>query len=328
MSIPRAFLVAAACILIAGCRQDSPTATPAPEARHAPPTAVPTEEMLSPAATLGATSTRAADGMVMLYVPAGEFEMGSDNADLTYALQLCNKDYGRLQERCLRQWWRMEQPVHTVRLDGFWIDRTEVTNAQYAQCVDAGACEAPTDRRTPGGELYYGNGAYDQFPVVYVSWHQAADYCRWAGARLPTEAEWEFAARGPQGWRYPWGDEFDGTRLNYCDANCEADWADLSTDDGYGFTSPVGHYAGGASWCGALDMAGNVWEWVADWYDSTYYGRSPSHNPSGPAAGEERVRRGGSWMYSPDGTRTTVRFGVGPDTSDNFQGFRCARDSE
>jgi formylglycine-generating enzyme required for sulfatase activity len=262
--------------------------------------------------------------MVMVYVPGGEFEMGSDNDDLDYMMQLCKEYYGD----CFRGWFKNEQPVHTVVLDGFWIDRTEVTNAQYQQCVEAGGCDPPAESSSPTGDLYYGNSTYDAYPVVYVSWYQAADYCEWADARLPTEAEWEYAARGPEGRVFPWGDTFDGTRVNYCDANCEFDWADGSVDDGYGYTAPVGSYPSGASWCGALDLAGNVWEWVADWYDAAYYGRSPSQNPPGPSSGQERARRGSSWHYPPDGMRSALRFGVDPDIPDNFQGFRCVRGSE
>jgi formylglycine-generating enzyme required for sulfatase activity len=274
--------------------------------------------------SLGDTWTRPADDMVMIYVPSGEFEMGSDNDDLDYMMQLCKEYYGD----CFRGWFQNEQPVHTVVLDGFWIDRTEVTNAQYQQCVEAGGCDPPAESSSPPGDLYYGNSTYDDYPVVYVNWYQAADYCEWADARLLTEAEWEYAARGPEGRVFPWGDTFDATRVNYCDANCEFDWADGSVDDGYGYTAPVGSYPDGVSWCGTLDLAGNVWEWVADWYDAAYYGRSPSQNPPGPSSGEERVRRGGSWHYSPDAVRSTVRYGVGPDASDNFLGFRCARGSE
>jgi len=262
-----------------------------------------------PDSSLGDTWTRPADDMVMVYVPDGEFEMGSDNDDLDYMMQLCKEYYGD----CFRGWFKNEQPVHTVVLAGFWIDCTEVTNSQYRQCVEAGGCDPPAESSSPMGDLYYGNSTYDDYPVVYVSWHQAADYCEWADARLPTEAEWEYAARGPEGRVFPWGDTFDGTRVNYCDANCEFSWADESVDDGYGYTAPVGSYPSGASWCGALDLAGNVWEWVADWYDAAYYGRSPSQNPLGPSSGQERVRRGSSWHYPPD------RYKVG---------FRCARDSE
>jgi len=202
------------------------------------------------------TWTRPADGMVMVYVPPGEFEMGSGDNQVDYALQLCNEYY----DNCERKWFEAEQPVHTVVLGGFWIDQTEVTNAQFAQCMAAGACDQPARSGSFTRDSYYGNSAYDNYPVIYVSWSQALEYCTWAGARLPTEAEWEYAARGPEGRRFPWGDEFNGLRLNHCDANCEFDWADEAVDDGYADTAPVGSYPAGASWCSALDMAGNVSE--------------------------------------------------------------------
>ena len=253
-------------------------------------TATPAEEATL---SLGDTWTRPADGMVMVYVPAGEFEMGSIGGDDD------------------------EQPVHTVALDGFWIDRTEVTKAQYEQCVAAGAC-------TP----CYGDSAYDDYPAIYVTWYQAETYCGWAGGRLPTEAEWEYAARGPEARVFPWGDEFDGTRLNFCDANCERDWADETVDDGYAETAPVGSYPAGASWCGAQDMAGNVWEWVADSYASDYYGRSPSQNPTGPSSWEYRGLRGGSWGFDPYYVRGANRDCFVPSNTYGHIGLRCAMSSE
>jgi formylglycine-generating enzyme required for sulfatase activity len=261
--------------------------------------------------------------MVMVYVPAGEFEMGSDDDEVDYALQLCNEYY----DDCEQKWFEAEQPVHTVALDGFWIDQTEVTNAQFAQCVAAGACDRPPARSgSYTRDSYYGNSAYDNYPVIYVSWSQALEYCTWAGARLPTEAEWEYAARGPEGRRFPWGDEFDGMRLNHCDANCEFDWANETVDDGYADTAPVGSYPAGASWCGALDMSGNVWEWVQGWYGDYPSGRQV--NPTGPSFGAWRVLRGGSWPYVPHAVRGTYRDWSRPNDQSNVFGFRCARDSQ
>jgi formylglycine-generating enzyme required for sulfatase activity len=129
-----------------------------------------------------------------------------------------------------------------------------------------------------------------------VTWADAENYAKWVGGRLPTEAEWEYAARGPDSERYPWGARFDGTKLNYCDANCTAASDDEKTDYGHAQSAPVGSYPRGASWCGALDMAGNVWEWVHDWYDPGYYNAYPSDNPQGPLSDTLRVQRGGSYL--------------------------------
>jgi formylglycine-generating enzyme required for sulfatase activity len=237
--------------------------------------------------------------MAMVYVPAGEFEMGSTEG---------HDD---------------EQPVHTVALDGFWIDRTEVTNAQYRLCVEAEGCSPLVQSYSSTRDSYYGDSTYDNYPVVYVTWRQAADYCAWAEARLPTEAEWEYAARGPEERVFPWGDEFDGTRLNYCDANCSEQWADEAVDDGYADTAPVGSYPGGASWSGALDMAGNVWEWVGDRHGDYPSGRQV--NPTGPSSGTARVLRGGSWNFDLNHARCASRWLFHPVSRNRYIGFRCAR---
>jgi formylglycine-generating enzyme required for sulfatase activity/RsiW-degrading membrane proteinase PrsW (M82 family) len=254
----------------------------------------------------------------MVYVPAGEFIMGSTVAQVDYALALCSEYIG---DQCKRSWFEDERPQHTVYLDAFYIDKTEVTNAQCQACVEAGVCDAPSDT------TYYDDADYAQHPVVYASWNDADAYCRWAGKRLPTEAEWEKAARGTDGWTYPWGNTFDGSELNFCDKNCPYK-LDASVDDGYAGTAPVGSYQGGASSYGALDMVGNVYEWVADWYDPGYYNQSPGRNPPGPDSGEKRVLHGGSWGNDPSFVRSANRYGNAPDYRNNFVGFRCARGSE
>ncbi len=301
---------------------DTPTQTdrpvPTPTDPPTPPTLdtpVPTETPEPAEGSLGDTWTRPADNMDMVYVPAGEFQRGSTHAEADQALALCSQPY----DFCQRRWFEREHPAHTVALVGFWIDRTEVTNTQYALCVADGDCAESIFAHDP---IWNGAG----YPVVGIDWPSAVAYCRWAGARLPTEAEWEYAARGPERRPFPWGDSFDGTRLNSCDVNCEFDHRVSEYDDGHTYTAPVGSYPEGASWCGALDMAGNVWEWVADWYGSYTSGREV--NPTGPSSGEHRVLRGGSWFDGPYDTRSANRVGYVPLVAWNGGGFRCARDSQ
>ena len=265
-------------------------------------------------ACLGDTWTRPTDDMAMVYVPAGEFEMGSTDAQLDEAVALCNQAMV-----CPREEFEDEKPAHTVALDGFWIDRTEVMNAQYRGCVEAGRCKNPEFHN-----YRYRDAAWTNHPMVYVDWFAAGAYCEWTGARLPTEAEWEYAARGPEGRVFPWGDEFAGDWLNYCDANCTKPHADETADDGYEYTAPVGSYPNGVSWVGALDMVGNVTEWVADPYDE--YPSQRQENPTGPASGEGRVLRGGNWTHVPATLRGASRKGFPPGRSWSDTGFRCARD--
>jgi formylglycine-generating enzyme required for sulfatase activity len=234
----------------------------------------------TPTPGIGSSWTRPADGMVMAFVPQGDFEMGSNTYD-------------------------DEKPIHTVTLDSYWMDSTEVTNAMYEKCVNAGACEPP---KSTG---HYSDAKYENHPVVYVDWSMANTYCEWADAHLPTEAEWEKAARGTDGRTYPWGEGLDCNK-----ANCYGCVRD---------TTAVGSYASGKSPYGLFDMAGNVWEWVMDWHDSNYYASSPSSNPQGPVSGQYRVLRGGSWSVLDNVTRSSNRNWNTPVNADDLIGFRCAR---
>ncbi len=221
-----------------------------------------------------------------------------------------------------------EIPAHHVRLDAFWIDQVEVTNGMYGLCVQAGACRLPVKLNSDNRGDYFNDPQFSDYPVIHVAWQDADLYCQWAGRRLPTEAEWERAARGDDMRTFPWGDEPPN--------------ADNSNSlNIVGDTTRVGSYAQGASPFGALDMAGNVWEWVADYYDSNYYTDSPDTNPTGPANGGPEhlhVIRGGSFQDDLINLRIPNRgFEVGPDPSivtggDGYYGnssvrigFRCAQ---
>ena len=203
-------------------------------------------------------------------------------------------------------------------VDAFYMDTYEVTMKEYQAFRQATGHQAlPTEVTT------YAPG--DNHPVVLVSWDDAATYCRWAEKQLPTEAQWEKAARGTDGRTYPWGNEpVNGRRANYCDTRCEYDWKDTSQDDGYRYTAPVGTFAAGKGPYGIHDLAGNVWEWVRDWYDATYYSRSPERNPENTTASESRVRRGGGWLITAALVRAAYRYGLAPGLrSDLYVGFRC-----
>jgi len=261
-----------------------------------------------------------ADGAEMVFVPAGEFVMGSEEL---------GDD---------------ERPVRLVYLNDFWIDRYEVTNERFARFVDATGYQTEAERQGWGWVWKGSDGSTDlatgweqvegagwrhprgpessiegkvEHPVVLVSWNDAAAYCQWAGKHLPSEAQWEKAARVPAadlgyGQIYAWGDEFDSAKAN-------------TSESGLGDTMPVGSFSPqGDSPYGASDVTGNVWEWVADWYDSEYYGQSPSANPPGPAAGTYKVLRGGSWPFDEVYARISFRYNVRPDYTYDFVGFRCS----
>lgn len=241
----------------------------------------------------------------MIYIPGGVFRIGFDEAEETD-----------------------ERPAQLIRLDPYYIDETEVTNAQYAQCVEAGACSPPDRLNATYYDSYYNNPDFADYPVIWVSWYDGDAFCRWRGGRLPTEAEWEMAA-GVQfeqsiKYRYPWGDLFDGARLNFCDANCTREDRLTEYDDGYRDIAPTGHYVDGRSPIGVYELSGNVMEWVNDWYNPRAYREITETNPMGPTEGQFKVLRGGSWLSSPEELTVTYRDTFDPLVSRANIGFRCA----
>jgi formylglycine-generating enzyme required for sulfatase activity len=200
-----------------------------------------------------------------------------------------------------------EYPPHKVTLSPFLIDRTEVTIGNYARCVDARVCKAAT---VPG-EAWE---TTEQHPVIGVTWYDARRYCEWVGRRLPTEAEWEMTARRGHKAPFPWGGTFEPGHANV-----------RGPEDGFERTAPVGSFAKGASSAGVQDLAGNAAEWIADWYEGTWYGKSTDRNPTGPEAPTgQRVVRGGSWAEPDHAARVTARAALDPNVSNNAVGFRCA----
>ena len=231
-----------------------------------------------------------AKGVAMAYIPEGVFLMGNDRGSAD------------------------EQPIHPVDLDAFYIDTFEVTNGLYQACVEAGVCQPVRKKSSATRSYYYDNRRYIRFPVLFVDWNMAKTYCEtWRAARLPTEAEWEKAARGGTNVFYPWGNEPDCNLANY--VNCLGD------------TSGATIYALGASRYGVYNMAGNVWEWVSDWYADDYYRSSPREDPQGPDMGTEKVLRGGSWKDDYADLRSVNREADNPLHSDHLIGFRCAKDA-
>jgi formylglycine-generating enzyme required for sulfatase activity len=241
--------------------------------------------------TIGQKLTSPVDGMIQVCVPAGKFLMGATESD-----KLASPE---------------ERPQHAVTLDAFWIDQTEVTNAMYQQCVRAEKCAPPFEAKSRTRLSYYGSAQFANYPVIYVKWTDADSYCRWAGRRLPSEAEWEKAARGMEGWPYPWG-------------NAEPSEKVLNYNQFIKDTMEVGKYPN-ASPYGALDMAGNAFEWVGDWYGEGYYVSSPAINPTGPTGGTLKVLRGGSWFNNAADVRSSFRAREYPGGRDDQSGFRCAR---
>ena len=261
--------------------------------------------------------------MELVLVKAGEFDMGSNDGDGN------------------------EKPVHKVKISQpYYIGKYDVTVAQFRAFADAMKFQTEAEKCNKGWTVKDGkwqevtgvtwrNPGFtqdDNHPVVVVTWNDAQDFCKWATkltgrtVRLPTEAEWEYAARGPKGLKYPWGDKWEGIMANVADASLRRagfnmQWGEIKEDDGYPFTSPGGAFKN-ASWCGAYDMAGNVWQWCQDYFNDKYYGESPAVDPQGPATGGDRVLRGGCWNNGPANCRSARRLRSNPGNRDANDGFR------
>jgi serine/threonine-protein kinase len=299
--------------------EPSPTATlvPTHTATFSPSPIATASPFPTPPVYTVITMTAEKDGMEMVFVPAGEFEMGNN---------------------------RGRQTARQVYLDAYWIDKTEVTNEMFQKFVNETGWQTDAEKKgwswayqsfekdyeeTTGASWRNPHPSFPVFglqnhPVVHVSWFDAQAYCEWAGRRLPTEAEWEKAARGTDGRTYPWGNQDpDGHLANFADVSLDHFLSDKNVDDGYQFTAPVGSYPAGASPYGALDMAGNVAEWVHDW-DCFSCPNDSLVNPVGPDSGDERIFRGGSWISSLDTMPSWKRFSSYPESSISFYGFRCA----
>jgi formylglycine-generating enzyme required for sulfatase activity len=234
-------------------------------------------------------------GIPMVLVPAGEFTMGSDT----------DGNPGNSAQR--------------VYLDKFYIDKFEVTNADYENCVAAGICDPPHETKSEYRADYFGKEEFNRYPVVFIDWYMAKNYCEsWREARLPTEAEWEKAARGPDGRSYPWGEGISCDRANY---DGDPDFAVFCAGD----TAAVGSYESGKSPYGVYDMAGNVFEWVSSLNKAYPYNAADGRED--PIGGGSRVIRGGSWSQGPNDQQVFYCSWLGPNLSESVIGFRCAKDA-
>jgi len=238
------------------------------------------------------TRTAEADGMVQIYISAGEFGMGALDEDTLAA--------------------DVEKPQHSVYVGAFWMDQTEISNAMYLRCVESRICNPPAQLGSKTRSSYFDNSQFQKYPVIFVAWSDAEAYCRWVGRRLPSEAEWEKAAKDMDGRIYPWGNELPKRGL--------ANFGNLIGD-----TQPVKSNSDGASPYGVLNMAGNVSEWVADWYQDGYFLTSPFRNPRGPSDGKYKLLRGGSWFNPVTSMRSTFRLWNLPEIRSDSIGFRCVQ---
>jgi formylglycine-generating enzyme required for sulfatase activity len=292
----------------------SPSATPSSTASSSSPPSTPSSaaspsaaasSAVEPSHPAGATR-KDSHGIEQVWVPAGTFTMGSDDTTLT------PPDWAKDEAAS-------ERPAHEVAIsNGFWVDRTEATNAAFKAFADAGGY---TDRAlwSDKGWTWLGlqnptslpktcEGDAPAQPRACINWFEAEAYAKWRGGSLPTEAQWEFAARGPESRVYPWGDKWDPAKANVVGSTA---------------SMPVGGYPDGASWVGALDMSGNLMEWVSDWYSTTYYGDNLRDDPTGPETGTRKVEKGGWWGADPYVARAAYRHFEDPPTyQDHHIGVR------
>lgn len=291
--------------------------TPAPLPTEILPMPIPTE--IPPTPTQANYRISEIDGMEMIYIPAGEFTIGWEGTDST--ISILPGPYPDFL-------------VHKVILEGYWIDKYEVTNGQYQQCVEDGVCRSCNQNNIPPqGTDYFTSQEYAEYPVVNVSWYMARDYCGWADRRLPTEAEWEKAARGTDGRKYPWGnDNYSESYANICDANCpsakKGNISNPNFDDGFAGPAPVGSFPNGASPYGAMDMAGNVWEWTSTSAEPYPYvandGREGQYDIADGEKWPERILRGGPWNDGVWYQRSSFRYRAVAIYWNFNMGFRCA----
>lgn len=318
------------------------------------PTQMPTE-IIPATATSFPSEVKDSFGLTMMFVSEGEFKMGSEIKD---AIRACQEIQKFVPTSCMDYYFSDEEPPHYVQLDSYYIDKYEVTNQSFTQFLNAIGGELTIELDsgsldTYGLVKYRNNYVFDSYtgwnserdrikwkgnefeivagfeehPVTFVSWFGASAYCEWRGARLPTEAEWEKAARGVDGRSFPWGNEIDCDKANYS-YSVPAEMHVSGVAECVGDTSPVGSYENGGSPYGVFDMAGNVWEWVSDWYSEKYYTESTIQNPLGPSSGEMKVSRGGSFVsYTNAYVFSSFRSSVAPTRLDFDMGFRCAKDA-
>ena len=244
--------------------------------------------------------TAQAEQAGMVLIPEGVFTAG-------HSAKLAQKQCLKNNKVCKQKWFQDEEPRHRVYLAAFYIDRYEVSQGEFQKVMR----ENPSDFKA------------DKNPVESVTWYEANEYCELVGKRLPTEAEWEKAAKGGKSTMFSWGDEFQSGKANMCDSHCDESWKESQFNDGYGTTAPVGSFP--PNDYGVFDMAGNVYEWVMDWYDEDYYAAIVTKSPTGPQQGKEKVFRGGSWINYSVGVRPADRTSAKTGKRFNFVGFRCAK---